>query len=719
MKLRLLTVFFLLAGASLHAQSTTTGYPSDQVITIPTPAYDIRFSVVWFADDYPQNSAPGRIELMRDGVVVGRVTASHYRDSGPSVSVTNGTVDNVSSSVDIFTVAGTPADGFLYATWHLTGLAPGTYTVRAWTYRTDDRRLYATTVWTDTSFEDGYSPQPANRAPSIAWTAAPANAGSGQGYTVTARGHDDDGNLTQVNVWKNGQPFAFAGGGNGTDGDSGNLTSDAGPQTVTFTAQATDASGTTSPLITHVVTIDAPVNVVPTVTLLSPGSQTVTAGTTLTISARATDPDGNLSGHNLDIQRPAGDWNFQGGFATGEPYQGGPVGSGGDSTRTASFTFSDVGTYYVRSGASDGSGWYHSATVAITVTPANRAPTIAWNTTPGTVASGQGYTVSAHGHDDDGNLTQVNVWKNGQPFAFAGGGNGSDGDSGNTTGDTGPQTITFTAQAADGAGATSAVISQTVTVSAPPPVQYTLTTSAGTGGSVSAGGIFDSGSTAIVTAMSDAMHDFAGWSGDAAGSVNPLGLLMDRSKSVQATFTLKLLPLSTSASTGGSVTSGGSYPYGTVVTLTAAPDSTHRFTGWSGDAGGTAPSIAVTMNGPKTVQAVFADKFAQTITFPAPGDQPVGGSPLTLAAAASSGMPVTYTVLSGPAVVNGDQIQVIGPGAVTVQASQAGDADYLPTTVSRTFNAFAAAVLRYRPNGRTLLQGRTTQGATPYVLEKP
>ena len=50
-------------------------------------------------------------------------------------------------------------------------------------------------------------------------------------------------------------------------------------------------------------------------------------------TAELTDPDGNITGHNLDIQRPAGDWNFQGGFATGEPYQGGPVGSGADSTR--------------------------------------------------------------------------------------------------------------------------------------------------------------------------------------------------------------------------------------------------------------------------------------------------------------------------------------------------------------------------------------------------
>jgi hypothetical protein len=718
MKIRLF-FFLLLAGATAQAQSITTGYPSNQIITIPTPAFDIRFSVAWFADDYPQNSAPGRIELVRDGVVIGRVTASHYRDSGPSISVMSGTVDDVSSSVDIFTPSGAPADGFLYGTWHLTGLTPGTYTVRAWTYRTDQKGFYATTVWTDTSYDDGYTPPSANQAPTIAWISAPGSAGSGQGYSITARGHDDDGNLSQVNVWKNGQPFAFAGGGNGTDGDSGNATSDAGPQTVTFTAQAVDAGGATSPVITHVVTINAPVNNPPTVTLLAPGGQTVTAGATLTLSARATDPDGNISGHNLDIQRAAGDWNFQGGFATGEPYQGGPVGTGADSTRTASFTFTDVGTYYVRSGAYDGSGWYHSATVTITVVPANLAPTITWTSAPGTVANGQSYVVAAHGHDDDGNLSQVRIWKNGAIFADVTAG-GADSDASGPTTDTGPQTLTYTAQAFDATGAVSATISQTVTVTAPPPAQYTLATAAGAGGSVSAGGTFVAGSTAYVTATPDATHDFAGWSGDAAGVANPLDVLMDRSKTVQANFSLKSFALTTSATSGGAVTPGGTYPYGTLLTLSGTPDATHRFLGWAGDASGTAPSITVLVDRPLWVQAVFTDKTAQTISFAPLGNQPVGGAPLTLSATTSSGLPVTYTLVSGPATLTGNQLTVTGPGTVTVQASQSGDGEFLPAPgVTRTFNAVAAAVLKYRPAGRTLLQSNTTGGAAPFVLERP
>ncbi len=110
-------------------------------------------------------------------------------------------------------------------------------------------------------------------------------------------------------------------------------------------------------------------NYSPSITLLSPSAQTVNLGTTLSLSSRATDPDGNITHHHLDIQRPDGAWNWQGAFANGEPYNGGPVGSAADSTRTANFTFNQLGTWYVRSWVNDANGnSLHSATVAIVVT---------------------------------------------------------------------------------------------------------------------------------------------------------------------------------------------------------------------------------------------------------------------------------------------------------------------------------------------------------------
>lgn len=496
-----------------------------KAITVPGDRYDVSFHILWTCDDFPQNSAPGLIELFdSNGQKVGEVAAGVYQGGGPAFDVAGpGSVGEVNWWMGVYSSGGTAADGQLAATWHITGLTPGDYTLRLWRYTTWDSLLRATTVWTTTYFDSGSVP------------------------------------------------------------------------------------------------FSPPANSAPTVTMLSPGDQTVTAGTTLTITSHATDPDGNITNHNLDIQRPAGDWNWQGGFATGEPFQGGPVGSAGDSTRSASFTFTDVGTYYVRSAADDGSGWVQSATVAITVV-------------------------------------------------------------------------------------------------APPAVQYSLATGSGGGGSVSPGGTYDAGTVVYISATPDGTHDFAGWSGDAGGAANPLAVLIERAKTVQANFAPKNFSLTTNANGGGSVTPGGNYPYGTTVTISAAADATHRFLGWTGDASGNAPTLALTLTQPLAVQAIFEPKTAQTISFPAICDQSVGASfPLT--ATTTSGLPVTL-IVSGPASYAGGVLTLTGPGAVSVQATQSGDGYYLPAApVTRTFNAAAPVVLRYRATGRTFLQTDRTPESIPYVIQ--
>jgi len=68
---------------------------------------------------------------------------------------------------------------------------------------------------------------------------------------------------------------------------------------------------------------------------------------------------------------------------------------------------------------------------------------------------------------------------------------------------------------------------------------------------------------------------------------------------------------------------------------------------------------------------------SQTITFTAPAS-PVtyGVSPITLLATASSGLPVTFSVVSGPASISGNTLTITGVGTVEVAADQTGAADY-------------------------------------------
>ena len=86
-----------------------------------------------------------------------------------------------------------------------------------------------------------------------------------------------------------------------------------------------------------------------------------------------------------------------------------------------------------------------------------------------------------------------------------------------------------------------------------------------------------------------------------------------------------------------------------------------------------------------------SNKLAQTITFATPADQKMDAGALTISATASSGLPVTITVVSGPAMINGGTLLLTGiAGRVALVASQAGDSVYAAATdVVRSFTVSA------------------------------
>lgn len=70
---------------------------------------------------------------------------------------------------------------------------------------------------------------------------------------------------------------------------------------------------------------------------------------------------------------------------------------------------------------------------------------------------------------------------------------------------------------------------------------------------------------------------------------------------------------------------------------------------------------------------------AQMISFPPVDNKLITAAPITLNAITTSGLPVSYTVQSGPATVSGNTLTLDGTaGTVTVTASQAGDGTYNP-----------------------------------------
>ena len=82
-----------------------------------------------------------------------------------------------------------------------------------------------------------------------------------------------------------------------------------------------------------------------------------------------------------------------------------------------------------------------------------------------------------------------------------------------------------------------------------------------------------------------------------------------------------------------------------------------------------------------------SNRVPQTLQFAGPADQPFSTAPAPLTASASSGLPVAYTVVSGPATLDGATLTLTDAGLVTVRATQAGNAEFSAApAIERSFN---------------------------------
>ena len=175
---------------------------------------------------------------------------------------------------------------------------------------------------------------------------------------------------------------------------------------------------------------------------------------------------------------------------------------------------------------------------------------------------------------------------------------------------------------------------------------YTITASAGTGGTISP--------TGTVTVSRNASRSFTitpstGYSidrvivdGSSVGAVSTYTLSnVTANHTISASFkadtTKYTLTINRSGSGTGTVSnnpSGLSFARGTVVTLTATPDAGSSFVGWSGGCSGTTPTCTVTMSANVIVTATFnlvsGGRPDITITSPSGGETLPAGSTWTI-----------------------------------------------------------------------------------------
>ena len=153
----------------------------------------------------------------------------------------------------------------------------------------------------------------------------------------------------------------------------------------------------------------------------------------------------------------------------------------------------------------------------------------------------------------------------------------------------------------------------------PAPTQYSLTVTAGEGGTVSTeGGTYDEGTDVTITATPSEGYRFTGWEGNDSTSES-LTITLNSNQTFQALF--ELIPpvqytLTVTAGEGGSVTDGGTYDDGTEVTITATPNEGYSFVRWDG-LEDTSNEITVLVSSNTTVVAIFQVIAQFTVTISA------------------------------------------------------------------------------------------------------
>ena len=120
---------------------------------------------------------------------------------------------------------------------------------------------------------------------------------------------------------------------------------------------------------------------------------------------------------------------------------------------------------------------------------------------------------------------------------------------------------------------------------------------------------YEYGTIVELTAVPDTGWSFSHWSGDISGNENPEEITMDSDKSVTANFTINEYNLTINVEGSGEVIKDPDqekYEYGTIVELTAVPDTGWSFSHWEGNLTGNENPEYITIDEDKIVTANFS-----------------------------------------------------------------------------------------------------------------
>lgn len=127
--------------------------------------------------------------------------------------------------------------------------------------------------------------------------------------------------------------------------------------------------------------------------------------------------------------------------------------------------------------------------------------------------------------------------------------------------------------------------------------------------------LYDYGTVVTLTAEAAANWHFVRWEGVDGKDGETATITINADKEVTAVFAKDTYNLTVHKTGQGTVTEGGVFDYGTVVDLTADPETGWHFDSWEGVDSRDGSDAQVTINGNREVRAIFVqDQYTLTIT---------------------------------------------------------------------------------------------------------